>query len=67
MIAKNNTLIINCLYKSSLQVSLQSCQLTSLTCLQDQAALFTDCKEKTIHNQRVKYFLFAAFFADNLN
>lgn len=40
MIAKKNILIISKLKKSSLQVSLQSCQLSTLTCLQDQVALF---------------------------
>lgn len=40
MIAKKNILIVSKLKKSSLQVSLQSCQLSTLTCLQDQVALF---------------------------
>lgn len=63
MIAKKKTLNINVLEKSSLQVSLQSYQLSPLTSLQVQAVSFAVCKEKSIENQSINKILFASLFA----
>jgi hypothetical protein len=48
MIAKKTQLIINVLGDSSLQGSLQSCQLSTLTSLQVQEVLYSVCKEKKL-------------------
>lgn len=65
MIAKKIMLLINELENSSLQSSLQSCQLRTSTCLLVQAVSFADCKEKTIENQSVNKISFANLFAQN--
>jgi len=67
MIAKKKQLNINELKGSSLQFSLQSCQLYSSTCLQAQVVLYSVCKELRIHNQHLKAFSFAGLFANNSN
>lgn len=67
MIAKKNILIISDLQNSSLQVSLQSCQLSTSTSLQVQAVLFAVCKEQTAINQRIHPNIFASLFASNTN
>jgi hypothetical protein len=75
MIAKNKQLNISVLKKSSLQTSLQSCQLNTYSLhlaplafsLQKPKLLQTVCKEKTINNQVVDKILFAGSFAKNSN
>ncbi len=63
MNAKKNILIFNDLENSSLQPSLQSCQLSHSTCLQVQEVLFSTCKENEIDNQEIEKTLFVSLFA----
>jgi len=75
MIAKNRLLNNSALKKSSLQVSLQSCQLKTYSLhlaplafsLQKPKLLQTVCKEKTINNQVIDKIPFAGSFAKNSN
>jgi hypothetical protein len=67
MIAKKIILIINEFQNSSLQVSLQSCQLSSLISLQAQVVSFADCKEQISVNQSIYPDFFASLFAINPN
>jgi hypothetical protein len=67
MIAKKKTLIVNCLENSSLQVSLQSCQLSTSTSLLVQAVSVSFWKEQTVINQRIHPNIFASLFASNPN
>jgi len=75
MIAKNIKLNISELKKSSLQFSLQSCQLSTFSvplltlalCLQKLMFLQTVCKVNPIQYQSIKKFSFASLFAKNSN
>jgi len=75
MIAKNRLLNNSALKKSSLQVSLQSCQLKTYSLhlaplafsLQKPKLLQTVCKEKTIKNQVINKISFAGPFAKKPN
>jgi len=75
MIAKNKQLNNNALKKSSLQFSLQSCQLSTYSatllplalCLQKQMFLQTVCKENSIQYQSINKIPVAALFAKNSN
>lgn len=63
MIAKKNILIISELHNSSLQISLQSRQLSPLTSFQVQAVSFAVYKEQSIVNQNFHSNFFANLFA----
>ncbi len=67
MIAKKNILNTNELQNSSLQFSLQRCQLSLLTCLQVQEVFIVAYKERNALNQHVNQFSFAGLFVNNPN
>jgi len=75
MIAKNKQLNISVLKNSSLQFSLQSCQLSTYCatllpfalCLQKHMFLQMVCKENSIQYQSINKSPFAALFAKNSN